>query len=41
MAHGMDVTPMITKKIGLDEVEQNIKLLQKDLNEVKITMIPE
>jgi threonine dehydrogenase-like Zn-dependent dehydrogenase len=41
MAHGMDVTPMITKKISLEEVEENIKLLQKDLNEVKITMIPE
>lgn len=41
MAHGMDVTPMITKKIGLEEVEENIKLLQKDLNEVKITTIPE
>jgi threonine dehydrogenase-like Zn-dependent dehydrogenase len=41
MAHGMDVTPMITKKIKLTEVEQNIKILQKDLNEVKITMIPD
>jgi threonine dehydrogenase-like Zn-dependent dehydrogenase len=41
MAHGMDITPMITKKIGLEEVEENIKLLQKDLNEVKITTIPE
>ena len=41
MAHGMDVTPMITKKIGLDDVEEDIKLLQKDLNEVKITMIPD
>jgi threonine dehydrogenase-like Zn-dependent dehydrogenase len=41
MAYGMDVTPMITKKIKLTEVEENIKLLQKDLNEVKITMIPD
>ncbi len=41
MAHGMDVTPMITKKISLEKVEENIKLLQKDLNEVKITTIPE
>jgi threonine dehydrogenase-like Zn-dependent dehydrogenase len=41
MAHGMDVTPMITKKIGLDEVEENILMLQKDVNEVKITTIPE
>ncbi|UCF63850.1 MAG: alcohol dehydrogenase catalytic domain-containing protein [bacterium] len=40
MAHGMDVTPMITKKIKLDQVAENIKLLQKDLNEVKITTIP-
>jgi len=41
MASGMDVTPIITRKIGLEEVDGNIKLLQKDLNEVKITMIPE
>ncbi len=41
MAHGMDVTPMITKKISLEKIEENIKLLQKDLNEVKITTIPE
>jgi threonine dehydrogenase-like Zn-dependent dehydrogenase len=41
MAHGMDVTPMITKKIKLDQVAENIKLLQKDLNEVKITTIPD
>ena len=41
MAHGMDVTPMITKKISLEKVEENIRLLQKDLNEVKITTIPD
>jgi threonine dehydrogenase-like Zn-dependent dehydrogenase len=41
MAHGMDVTPMITKKIGLDKVEENILMLQKDVNEVKITTIPD
>jgi scyllo-inosose 3-dehydrogenase len=40
MAHGMDMTPMITKKIKLEQVEENIKHLQKDLNEVKITTIP-
>jgi threonine dehydrogenase-like Zn-dependent dehydrogenase len=40
MAHGMDMTPMITKKIKLEEVEENIRHLQKDLNEVKITTIP-
>ena len=40
MAHGMDMTPMITKKIKLEQVEENIMHLQKDLNEVKITTIP-
>ena len=41
MANGMDVTPMITKKIKIEEVDAHIIQLQKDLNEVKITMIPE
>jgi threonine dehydrogenase-like Zn-dependent dehydrogenase len=41
MAHGMDVTPMITKKIKIEQVDAHIKQLQKDLNEVKITLIPE
>ena len=40
MADGMDVSPMITKKIYLDDVETNLKMLQTDLNEVKITVIP-
>jgi len=40
MADGMDVSSMITKKIGLDQVEENLKMLQTDLNEVKITVIP-
>ena len=40
MADGLDVSPMITKKIGLDQVEENLKMLQTDLNEVKITVIP-
>jgi len=31
---------MITKKIKLEQVEENIRHLQKDLNEVKITTIP-
>ena len=35
---GMDMTKMITKKIGLDEVDSNAVLLQKDRNEVKITV---
>jgi threonine dehydrogenase-like Zn-dependent dehydrogenase len=38
MASGMDVSPMITKKIGLDEVEENLVMLQKDRDEVKITI---
>ncbi len=38
MEAGMDMTKMITKKIGLDEVDANAVLLQKDRNEVKITV---
>jgi len=38
MAAGMDVSPMITKRIGLDEVEENLVMLQTDRNEVKITI---
>ena len=41
MADGMDVSTMITKMIGLQEVEENLVMLQKDVNEVKITVIPE
>jgi len=41
MADGMDVSVMITKKIGLDKVEENLIMLQTDLNEVKITVIPD
>jgi threonine dehydrogenase-like Zn-dependent dehydrogenase len=40
MEKGMDVTHMITKKIGLDEVEENLVRLQTDRQEVKITVIP-
>jgi len=40
MATGMNVLPIITKKIGLDETAANIKLLQTDRNEVKITVLP-
>ncbi|NLP09967.1 alcohol dehydrogenase, partial [bacterium] len=40
MAAGMDVLPIITKKIKLDEAEANIRLLQTDRNEVKITVLP-
>lgn len=35
---GMDVSPMITKKISLDEVEENLTKLQTDRDEVKITI---
>ncbi|MBN2010771.1 alcohol dehydrogenase catalytic domain-containing protein [candidate division KSB1 bacterium] len=38
MASGMDVSPLITKKIGLDEVEENLLMLQTDRDEVKITL---
>ncbi|MFC1543167.1 scyllo-inosose 3-dehydrogenase [Candidatus Neomarinimicrobiota bacterium] len=38
MATGMDVSPMITKRIDLNEVEQNLVMLQTDRNEVKITI---
>lgn len=38
MASGMDVSSMVTKKIGLDDVEQNLIKLQKDRDEVKITL---
>ena len=34
----MDMTKMITKHIGLGEVDSNAVLLQKDRNEVKITV---
>jgi scyllo-inosose 3-dehydrogenase len=40
MATGMNVLPIITKKVSLDETEANIKLLQTDRNEVKITVLP-
>jgi hypothetical protein len=38
MATGMDVSPMITKRISLNEVEENLVMLQTDRNEVKITI---
>ncbi len=40
MASGMDMSPMITKKIGLDKVEENLRMLQSSVSEVKITVIP-
>ena len=39
MAAGMDMLPMITKKIKLDEVPENIIALQKDRKNMKITCI--
>ncbi len=38
MATGMDVSPLITKRIGLDEVEENLVMLRTDRDEVKITI---
>lgn len=38
ISSGMDVSHMITKKIKLDEVEKNLKMLQTDRDEVKITL---
>ncbi|MBN2416922.1 alcohol dehydrogenase catalytic domain-containing protein [bacterium] len=40
MSAGMDVSALITKKIGLDEVKENLVMLQTDREEVKITVIP-
>jgi hypothetical protein len=39
MATGMDLTAMSTKKIGLEEVAENIIKLQTDRSECKITYI--
>lgn len=39
MATGMDITPIITKRISLDEVPENIKLLQNNRDECKITAL--
>jgi len=38
MATGMDVSPLITKRINLDEVHENLVTLQTDRDEVKITI---
>ncbi len=38
MAAGMDVSPMITKKISLNEADENCVMLQTDRDEVKITI---
>ena len=39
MASGMDMTPMITKQITLDEVPENIIKLQTDRKECKVTCL--
>ena len=41
MAAGMDMTPMITKEISLDEVPENLTLLQTDRENCKISAIIE
>ena len=38
MATGMDVSPLITKRIKLDDVNENLVTLQTDRDEVKITI---
>lgn len=38
MAAGMDMTPLITKQISLDDVAENLKMLQTDREECKITV---
>ena len=38
MAAGMDVTPMITKAISIEEVPENLKLLQTDRENCKISV---
>jgi threonine dehydrogenase-like Zn-dependent dehydrogenase len=37
MASGMDMTPLITKEIAIDKVPENIKLLQTDRENCKIS----
>jgi threonine dehydrogenase-like Zn-dependent dehydrogenase len=38
MAAGMDMTPLITKQISLDDIAENLKMLQTDREECKITV---
>ncbi len=38
MSAGMDVSPLITKKISLDEADENCVMLQTNRDEVKITI---
>ncbi len=41
MASGMDMTPMMTKAIGFDDVEENLRMLQTNRAECKVTVFPE
>jgi len=40
MASGMDMTPLVTKRISLEETPHNLVLLQDARDECKITVIP-
>jgi threonine dehydrogenase-like Zn-dependent dehydrogenase len=39
MAAGMDMLPMITKEIKLDEVPENVAALRTDKQECKISCV--
>lgn len=39
MADGMDMSPVITKKISLQKTPENIRMLMTDLTECKITVV--
>jgi threonine dehydrogenase-like Zn-dependent dehydrogenase len=39
MSAGMDMAPLVTKRISLEDVPENLKLLQTDREECKITAI--
>jgi len=41
MATGMDMTPMVTKQIRLDQVPEHLELLQTDRENCKITVLPD
>jgi len=37
MAAGMDMTPLVTKEIALEDVPENLKILQTDRENCKIS----
>jgi hypothetical protein len=41
MAAGMNMLPMMTKTIALDQVPQHIEMLRTDRHEAKITCLME